>query len=141
MLALSSTEVRKDWSVTVDSVIREKPMFIKRTRDYMLLSSLDVINNILNPYSFHAEKFVESDGSITLSLNEIDLVKNAPNEEQAKLRLSESILEYAEDFYNDFKYWTTDESKKKHIPFVLKALILNDTKEIGDLIQCQHGKI
>jgi antitoxin YefM len=140
MLTINATEARKEWSLTVDNVIREKPQFIKRTRDYMMLSNLDVIKNILEPYSFHAEKFIESDTSVTLSLDEIDLVENAPDENQAKLQLSKSILEYAEDFYNEFKYWSSDSSRKKHIPYILKALILNDDKKIGDLIQCRHGE-
>lgn len=141
MFMVNATDVRKDWSMTVDSVIREKPQFIKRTRDYMMLSNLDVVKTILKPYSFHAEEYIESDGSVTLSLNEIDLVENAPDEASAKQSLSKSILEYAEDFYNDFSYWTSDENRKQHIPYVLKALILNDMKEIGDLIQCRRGKI
>jgi hypothetical protein len=140
MLALNATDVRKDWSITVDSVIRGKPRFIKRTRDFMMLSNLDTIENILNPYSFHANKFIESDGSVTLSLNEIDLIENAPDEKQAKLLLAQSIIEYAEEFYNEFNYWSADKNRKKHIPYILKALILNDTNKIGDLIECLHGK-
>ena len=33
MLATSATEVRKEWSSVLDSVVRDKPQFIKRTRD------------------------------------------------------------------------------------------------------------
>jgi hypothetical protein len=140
MIVSNATDVRKDWSVTVDSVIREKPKFIKRTRDYMMLSNLEIIENILSPYSFHADKYVEDDGSVTLSLNEIDLIENAPDEPRAKLALANSILEYAEEFYNEFSYWSSADNRRNHIPYVLKALILNDSKKIGDLIQCQPGK-
>lgn len=140
MMALNATEVRNDWSMTVDSVIREKPRFIKRTRDYMMLSNLDIIENILSIYSFHAEKFIETDGSVTLSLSEIELIENASDEKQAKLLLAQSIIDYAEDFYSEFNYWSSDNNRKRHIPYVLKAIILNDVEKIGDLIQCQLGK-
>lgn len=140
MLVQNSTDVRKDWSLTVDSVIREKPRFIKRTHDYMMLSNLDVVENILSVYAFHADEFTEPDGSITLSLQEIDLAENAPTEEKAKEALAKSILEYAEDFYQEFAYWTSDNNRKSQIPYVLKSLILNDPAKIKDLISCRHGK-
>lgn len=47
MLATSATEVRKEWSSVLDSVVRDKPQFIKRTRDKMWLSNLDIMNDIL----------------------------------------------------------------------------------------------
>jgi hypothetical protein len=140
MIVENSTDVRKDWSLTVDGVIREKPKFIKRTHDYMLLSNLDVIENILSAYSFHATEFAESDGSVTLSLEEIDLVENAPTEQEAKTLLAKSILEYSEDFYREYSIWSSDDNRKKHIPYVFKALILNDPVKIGELISCQPGK-
>lgn len=47
---------------------------------------------ILDEIKFTAVKFVEDDGSTTLSLNELDLVENAPTEHEAKLALGKSIL-------------------------------------------------
>ena len=79
MFMENATEVRKEWSQVIDSVVREKPKFIKRTRDKMWLSNLDTMSEILDAYSFTAKKIIESDQTVTLSLNEIDLVENAPN--------------------------------------------------------------
>ena len=63
MIALNATEVRKEWSSVVDGVVREKPALIKRTRDKMWLSNLDTMKEILEAYSFTAERYVEDDGS------------------------------------------------------------------------------
>ena len=41
MFALSASDVRKDWSRVIDSVIHIRPAFIKRTRDHMVLCSND----------------------------------------------------------------------------------------------------
>ena len=141
MLALNATDVRKNWSEVSDSVIREKPRFIKKTRDYMMLSNMDFIANLLNGYEFSAKKYIEEDGSVTLSLNEIDLVENAPTEEEAISVLSNSILEYAVDFYKEFNYWSAAPNKKKEIPYVFKALIMDDVSKIGECIKCQVGEI
>ena len=78
-----ATTVRKEWSAVCDSVIHNKPKFIKRTRDRMWFSNLDTMSEILSAYHFTAQRFVENDGSVTLSLNEIDLVENGKDEQEA----------------------------------------------------------
>ena len=140
MLMTNATDVRKNWSRVVDGVIREKPTFIKRTRDCMVLANESLIADMLSVYDFSAAKYIEDDGSITLSLNEIDLVVNAENESSAKKALAESILEYATDYYEEFAYWSNSANRKGHIPYVLRALLLNDINKIGECIKCQAGE-
>jgi len=136
MLVINATKVRNNWSSISESVIREKPAFIKKTRDYMFLSNIETIEYMLSPYNFTADMFFEEDGSVTLSLVEIDLIENGVDEGDALMKLARGILEYAEDYYSDFTYWARG-SRKTHLPFVLKALILNDPEKIGGLIQCR----
>ena len=140
MLTLNATDVRKEWSMVIDSVVREKPQFIRRTRDYMMLADIDFLKLLLESYTFSANKFIEDDGSVTLELNEIDLVVNAKNEEEAKLKLAQEIIDYSEEFYTEFNLWSIAPNRKAHIPYVFKALILDDINEIGELISCQNGK-
>jgi len=139
MLAMNATQVRNEWSAVVDAVIREKPQFIKRTRDYMLLSNVDTLERLLVAYSFHAAVFVEEDDSVTMSLDEIDLTENGEDERSARLKMANAILEYALDYYNDFAYWARG-NREAHLPYVFKALILNDVEKIGGLIECRPGE-
>ena len=141
MLNMNATDVRKNWSEVSESVIREKPTFIKKTRDYMMLSNMDFVSTLLSGYEFSAKEFVEDDGSVTLSLNEMALVENAATKEEAIVILSNAILEYAADFYNEFQLYSNAPNKKSEIPYVFKALILDDVKKIGACIQCQAGRI
>lgn len=141
MLTINATDVRKNWSEVSESVIREKPKFIKKTRDYMMLSNTDFIAALLSGYNYSAKKFTEDDGSITLSLNEIPLAENAPSEKEAISALANAILEYSVDFYNEFNMWASAPNKKSEIPYVFKALILDDAKKIGECISCQAGEI
>ena len=141
MLAINATDVRKNWSEVSDSVIREKPKFIKKARDYMLLSNIEFIANLLSGYEFTAKKYIEDDGSVTLFLNEIPLVENATTETEAIEVLANSILEYAVDFYSNFNLWASAPNKKSEIPYVFKALILDDISKIGAVIKCQAGEI
>ena len=137
---INATDVRRNWSLVSDAVIRERPQFIKRTRDYMMLSSMDFIQELLSGYNFTADELTEADGSITLSLNELDIAENAATESEAKLKLAEAILEYAHDFYDEFAYWSKAPNRRSHIPYVFKAILLDNVQKIGESIECLHGK-
>ena len=140
MLMENATEVRKEWSRVVDEVVRNKPKFIKRTRDKMWFSNIDTMSEILSAYNFSAEKFVEDDGSVTLSLNEIDLIENAPDEQTARQELAKAIMDYSMDYYDDYAYWSNSTNRRQHIPYVFKALIMDDVNKLGESIICQDGK-
>lgn len=140
MLMEQATTVRKEWSTVCDSVIHEKPKFIKRTRDKMWLSNLETVLEILQAYHFSALRFLEDDGSVTLSLNELDLVENGKDEEEARLKLGQSILEYSLDYYNEYETYSHSPNRKKHIPYIFKALLTDDPQKIGDMLQCQDGE-
>lgn len=140
MLMEQATTVRREWSAVCDSVIHEKPKFIKRTRDKMWFSNLETMFEILQAYQFSALRYTEDDGSVTLSLNEIDLVENGKNEKEARLKLGQSILEYSLDYYNEYEIYSHSPNRKKHIPYIFKALIMDDPQMIGDMLQCQDGK-
>lgn len=140
MFVRNATDVRKEWSSVLDAVIREKPQFIRRTRDYLFLTDVKLLDSLLSLYAFTADEYRESNGSVTLSLNELDLVENGADEADAKLKLARAILDYAEDFYGEFDLWSSAPNRKAHIPYVFKALLLNDAQKMGDLIQCRPGK-
>ena len=136
---LKATDVRKNWSLTLDSVVRERPAYIKRTHDSIAMMDVSTLNDLLIGYQFVAKKYQEDDGSITLSLVDIDIVANAPDETSAKKRLAAYIKEYAEEFYDEYEYWSKAPNRKAHIPYVFKALTL-DIDDIAGGIKCQGGK-
>ena len=140
MVVINSTKVRSEWSSVVESVVREKPVLFKRTRDVVFLTNVDLLIELLEAYTFHAVLFYEKNGSVTISLDEIDLIENGIDEQDAKNKLAKSILEYSEDYYNDFDYWSRG-NRKTHKPYIFKALVLGDIEKIGGLIECRHGEI
>lgn len=123
MLMEQATTVRKEWSSVCDSVIHNKPKFIKRTRDKMWFSNLETMDEILKAYKFTAQRFVEEDGSVTLSLNEIDLIENDENEQTARFNLGKAILEYSADYYDDYEVYSHSPNRRQHIPYIFKALV------------------
>ena len=136
----SATEVRKEWSLFFDKAVREKPVFIKRTRDNAVLVDLHFMDILLEEYKYDCKKYTENDGSITLSTDVLDLVVNGDTEENAKEKMAASILEYALEFYGEYDLWSNASNRKNHIPYVFKALLLNDVSKIGDFIVCRGGE-
>jgi antitoxin YefM len=131
----NASDARKYWSEYIDQAIREKPVFLKRTRDHVALLNIEMLQETLLLYEFNVKLFNEDDGSITASLEEIDLIENAGTEDEVLDMLAKSILEYSEDYYNDLSYWHSAPNRKKHLPYVMKALILNDFNHIRKIIK------
>jgi len=140
MVPKNATDVRKEWSSVLDSVVRDKPTLIKRTRDQLWFSNLEIMADILDGYQFTAECIREEDSSITMVLNEIDLVENAPTEQEAKKQLAQAIVEYSIEFYDNYALYSHAPNRKKHIPYIFKALIMEDVYELERKIVCHDGE-
>ena len=83
---------------------------------------------------------MEDDASITLSLNEMDLIENAATETEARLLLAQSIAEYAAEYYEHYAVYSKAPNSKAHIPYVFKALLTEDINLLGESILCHDGK-
>lgn len=140
MLTMSATEVRKDWSRVLDSVTRRRPAFIKRTHDNVVLASTESLSAMLSDVRYEATVFREDDGSITLSLDALDLVVNENSLESAKKSLVNDIEEYAEEYYANYESYSISPNRRAHLPYVMKALIADSSKELEDAIECHVGK-
>ena len=54
---LNATDVRKNWSVTLDQVAHERPAYVKRTHDNVAIMSVSTLNAMLAGYRFYVNKF------------------------------------------------------------------------------------
>ena len=140
MLAMSSSDVRRDWSSVLDCVIRRKPVFIRRTRDNMMLCSVEMAAQLVGNVSIVAEQFTEDDGSITLSAGVLDIVAHGADLDSAKCALANNIMEYAEEYYQEFELYSRAPNRKAHLPYVMKALTAKSPKELEEAVVCRDGK-
>ena len=139
MFALNATEVRKNWSTYLDEV-REKPIFIKRTRDFSALINIDCINVLLEDVKIEYSKIIDSDGSVVISANNMDIISSGATEKEALNAFVDDLVEYSQDFYDDFSFWSSAKNRKSDIPVVLKILVSRDKKEVEDLLVCRNGR-
>lgn len=140
MLVVNATDVRKDFGRYIDEIVRAKPIFIKRSRDYFMGISIDMAKELVKDVVFTADKYIEDDGSVTLSLHDFDIVVNGEDESSALDYLIKDLREYTLEFYEDIEFWSSDINRKKQLKKILKVLLTNENKELKENIVCQVGK-
>lgn len=140
MQTIGATEVRKNWSSICDNVVRVRPNVIKRTRDYLFLSTREDILAMLSGVKCTVSTIHENDGSYTLATDEMYLAENADTENQALMNLAASILEYAIEYYDNYQLYSRSPNRSGHLPYVTKAFLLDDAERIKEEMLCHDGK-
>jgi uncharacterized protein YbcC (UPF0753/DUF2309 family) len=132
---LNSTAVRKEWSRFIDDVVRTKPALVKRNRDLIAVLSLDLLDCILSEYVLTLEIEREEDGSYTGSFREIDIAGNARDTETLKEKLAREIIEYSQEYLEDFKTHYYSPNRRKHFPYIYRAsLYSGNVDRVKDMI-------
>lgn len=131
---LNATDVRKEWGHFIDTVVRDKPKIVKRNRDYFIALSLNHIQTILKGYKIKAQYLTEDDGTITATLTNFDLVVNAPDQELARRALAEELIEYAQEYFNEFHRYYHSPNRQSHFPYVMAVLVQDDLEGVLKLL-------
>ena len=67
-------------------------------------------------------------------------MENGLDEQSARSALAKSIMEYSLNYYNEYELFSRAPNRKGHIPYILKALIVDDEKQLEEMLICQDGK-
>ncbi|MHB8281119.1 MAG: hypothetical protein ACYDIA_26320 [Candidatus Humimicrobiaceae bacterium] len=131
---LKSADVRKDWSKFIDDVTWVKPAFVKRNRDIIAVLSCELLEFILKEYKLTATVMQEEDGSYTGIFNEIDSMANAKDIKSLETKLAEELMEYSEEYINEFRLYYNSPNRKNHFPYIYKTLLAsNDVEKVKKL--------
>ncbi len=141
MLAVNATEMRKDFGRYIDQIVRTKPVFVKRSRDYFMGISIDMAKELVNDIQFVAYKYIEEDKSITLSLENFDIAVNEADLDKAIRSLMNDLREYAKEYYDNIEFWSSDLNRKKQMKSIIKVLLIENDSELRESIVCRAGKI
>lgn len=131
---LKASDVRREWSKFIDEVKWIKPALVKRNRDIIAVLSFDLLEFILKEYKLTVEVKKEGDGSYTGVLNEMDLMVNAGDIESLELEMANELLEYSEEYMNEFAFYYGSPNRKNHFPYVYRSILASDDiKKVKDL--------
>ena len=129
-----STEVRKEWSLFIDDVVRDRPALVKRNRDLIAVLSLELLDSILSEYNLTVEVKMEKDGSYSGVFNEMDLMANARDIRSLEDKLANELIEYSKEYMDEFKIHYYSPNRKNHFPYIYRiSLQLNDREKVKKL--------
>ena len=126
---LNATDVRREWSKFIDDVKWVKPALIKRNRDIIAVLSIDLIEFILKEYILNVDVRREEDGTYTGILKEIDLMANAADMESLELELARELIEYSEEYINEFGLYYNSPNRKNHFAYIYRTMLASDDIE------------
>lgn len=127
--ALKATDVRRNWSKFIDDIKWVKPAFIKRNRDIIAVLPFDLLEFILKEYKLTVKVAQEEDGSYTGIINEMDLMINTPDIESLKIEIAKELLEYSEEYMDEFRLYYNSPNRKNHFPYVYRTILASDDIE------------
>mgnify|MGYP000860138910 CR=1 FL=1 len=140
MQTINATDVRKDWGRFIDSVVRDKPKLIKRSRDLIFAINFDMLKEILLEDKLRITLITEDDGSVTGVVEQLDITGNAADEDQLIKELADEVIAYAQDYYEEFSYWYSAPNRREHLPYVLAVLACEPDNVVKELFECQVGE-
>ena len=131
---LNATDVRKDWGHFIDTVVRVRPQFVKRNRDTFVAVASEHLKVLLASCRFKLEVIQEENGSYSGSVDVLDMVANAPSLETLKEALAKEMVEYANEYENEFALYFNVPNRRAHAPYVLNILLQDTVSDVAALI-------
>ena len=124
-------DVKLCWIETALEVGVEVP----EPREIIKGSFLEQLNGLLEKYDFKAVLGDSGVGTVMGTLEGFDLIIEADIEELAKEKLSEELLDYANDYMHNFHIYFNSTNRKAHFPYLLKVLLSGDINQISNMIK------
>ncbi len=126
--------MRKEWSLFIDDVVRDRPALVKRNRDLIAVLSLELLDSILSEYNLTVEVKMEKDGSYSGVFNEMDLMANARDIRSLEDKLANELIEYSKEYMDEFKIHYYSPNRKNHFPYIYRiSLQSNDREKVKKL--------
>lgn len=141
---LQFSEARRDLSALYDVVSHSlKPALIRRrrTEEEVLLLRRDLARQLLRSFSLKLDVVYEKDGSVTLALDQLDLVVNGSTLEEAVNDLVRELKLYCQDYLERMPLFINAPNRRDHFPYILRIALCENDAEIRDLLElpCPQG--
>lgn len=138
MLAeLNITDARKKLSNLFDQVYNAyQPIIIKRKQtENILVLRADLQKALLSQFSLKPKILYEEDGSITLSLDSLDIYVNGENLNDAVDQLINELKIYAQDYVQRSQLFLNAPNRRSHFPYILRILLTENDQELRYLLE------
>lgn len=130
----TATSIRREFSAFIDSTVRDKPQFFKRNRDTILTLSEDQLHQLLANFRFPATLDRDEDGSFLAVADGFDMIGVGDSQDAAIRHLAEELMDYAQEYYDDFHLYANATNRSHHFPYVLHVLAQDSIEGVVSLI-------
>lgn len=131
------TNARRSLTDLFDGVWhRYLPALVRRKQtEEVLLVRRDLQQDILTAYKLKPEVQTEDDGSVTLSLDALELYVNAPDLEAAITEMVQELKLYAADYKERIQLFLNAPNRRQHFPYILRIWLCENDDEIKSLLE------
>ncbi len=132
-----SSEARANLGETLDEIYDKKmPVIIKKkiaggSKDFVFISK-EIFGDLLNYVEFNVNVYNESDGSITLELEDLELVSNGDTIDSTAYELANDVIMYAEEYIENIQLYSIAPNRKDHLKFIIKVANYSDKYELSN---------
>lgn len=132
---LNATDVRANFGLFIDTVVRDKPQVVKRNRDIIMSFSLKQIVDLLAAYKFTIEYEKTEEGKFVGSIEQIeDIVAEGSSLEELRLELARHLTEYAQDYYADYARYSNAPNRRGHVYYILRVLLEENIEAVAGML-------
>lgn len=120
---INATDVRREWGKFIDDVVRDKPKIVKRNRDLLFALSIEHLDEILRTYKLDLQIEKEEDEDAYIASTDIfDVFASGFSIDEAIANLADELIEYAQEYMNNFQLYYNAPNRKSHFPYILRIL-------------------
>lgn len=137
---ISSSEVRKNFSETINNALYSKPQLIKRNKNDILLVGKDIVFNMLE--NLRIKLIIKKDKDMYYTENNVmeDIIGWGNTKEEAINDFVNFLDAYAHDYYENFQVYSKTERGKRDLPYVFRVICSTSMEDVKSMLICQDGK-
>lgn len=130
------TDARRDFTALYNRVYADAmPTIVRRHSDEeIVLVKMEVQEAILQAYYFKPVIINETDGSISVALDELELVVNRDDREAAVLDLINEVKIYAQEYQQRMQVFLNAPNRRTHLPYLMRIWLCDSDDDIRNLL-------
>ena len=139
ILERSASEVRSNFSETLNDSQYRRPQFFTRNRTVFALLGQRSLGEILSTAIVDVN--VSSVDGLFIATSETlnDIVASGTTAQEAIEAFAGDMLEYALDYYESWELYSNAPNRKAHQPYVLRALLMSDPHEAMSMLEVTYA--
>lgn len=139
-LTIKSSDVRSHWSEFMDDVIHRVPKFVQRNeRDIFLSMNLEIMAHALESVRYPIQiKHDEEANEYIASIDGVWIIEVGETEEDAIHAYLSQFIEWAQEYFEEFRNYYNAPNLKAQFARVLKALVIHDVEGLKPFIDVEH---